>query len=207
MQIEHQGRRPSVDATAWVAPTAVVSGAVTIGPRVRVLHGAVLTAEGGAELFVGAESVIMEQAVLRAAGRFPLRLGEQVLVGPHAYLSGCTVGPRCFIATAAMVFNGASLGEACVVALDGKVHIDTELPAGMRVPIGYIAFGRPAKLYSPVQSPEVHDELNKVNFMRYVFGVDPEGKDRPAIMAEALTKYTRALGAHSGDRVLTDDSE
>ncbi|HYM70599.1 MAG TPA: hypothetical protein VEZ44_13465 [bacterium] len=52
-----------------------------------------------------------------------------------------------------MIFNGASLGGACVVALDGKVHIDTALAAGARVPIGYIAFGRPAKLYSPVQSP------------------------------------------------------
>jgi hypothetical protein len=43
--------------------------------------------------------------------------------------------------------------------------------------------------------------------MRYVFGVDPEGKDRSAIMAEVLAKYTRALGAHSGDRVLMHDSE
>ncbi len=84
MRIEHVGKRPFVDKTAWVAPNAVLSGAVRVGPHVRVLHGAVLTAEGGAELVVGPECVIMEQAVLRAAGRFPLRLGEHVLVGSHA---------------------------------------------------------------------------------------------------------------------------
>jgi len=205
MQVEHLGRRPHVDNTAFVAPNAILSGPVTVGPNARVLYGAVLTAEGGAELIVGPECVIMEHSVLRAAGRFALRLGEQVLVGPHAYLTGCTVGARSFIATGAMVFNGASLGEATVVALGGKVHIDTDLPPGARVPIGYIAFGRPARIYPPEQAPIVHEELNRVNFMRYVFGVDPEGKDRAGIMNEALRKYAHALGAHRGDKVLCSD--
>jgi carbonic anhydrase/acetyltransferase-like protein (isoleucine patch superfamily) len=113
-----------------VAPNAVLSGAVRIGPDMRILDGAVLTAEGNTQIEIGAGCVIMEYAILRAAGRFPLALAEQVLVGPDAHVSGCTVGPRCFIATGAMVFNGATLGEACVVALGGKVHVATELPAG-----------------------------------------------------------------------------
>jgi len=104
MQVEHLGHRPVIDPTAWVAPNAVLSGSVVIGPRTRVLYGAVLTAEGDAELRVGPECVIMEQAVLRAAGRFSLQLGEHVLVGPHAYLAGCHIGARSFIATGAMVF-------------------------------------------------------------------------------------------------------
>jgi carbonic anhydrase/acetyltransferase-like protein (isoleucine patch superfamily) len=36
MLIEHQGKRPSIAPTAYVAPTAVVSGDVTIGPRTHV---------------------------------------------------------------------------------------------------------------------------------------------------------------------------
>ena len=202
MFVEHAGRRPRVDPTAWVAPNAVLSGAVTVGPGARVLYGAVLTAEGGAELTVGRECVIMEQAVLRAAGRFSLRIGEHVLVGPHAYLAGCSVGPRSFIATGGMVFNGASLGEACVVALGGKVHIDTELPDNTWVPIGYIAFGRPGRLYAPEQAPEVHEEINRLSFPRYVFGIQPEGKGRVEVMDEMLGKYTRALGAHRDNRIV-----
>src|SRR5262245_5675265 len=69
----------------------------------------------------------MEQAVLRAAGRWALELGDYVLVGPHAYLSGCAIGSGSFIATGAMIFNGARLGASCVVALGGKVHIETHL--------------------------------------------------------------------------------
>jgi gamma-carbonic anhydrase len=203
--VEHAGRRPRVDPTAWVAPNAVLSGAVSVGPHTRVLYGAVLTAEGKEELVVGSECVIMELAVLRAAGRFPLRLGERVLIGPHTHLSGCIVGARSFIATGAMVFNGAVLGEACVVALSGKVHIDTELPANTWVPMSHIAFGRPARIYPPERSPAVHEELTRLGFAQYVFGIDAEGKDRAQIMDELLTRYTRALGSHAEDRVLSED--
>lgn len=207
MQVEHMGRQPQVDPTAWIAPNAVLSGRVIVGAHARVLYGAVLTAESGAELVVGAECVVMEQAVLRAAGRFSLELRERVLVGPHAYLSGCHVGPRCFIATGAMVFNGAALGEACVVALGGKVHVDTDLAGGTWVPMGFIAFGRPGRVYPPEQAPEVHEALNRLGFARYVFGVELEGKSRSEIMDEVMSKYTRALSTHRQDRVLEEPSD
>ncbi|HEV2359798.1 MAG TPA: gamma carbonic anhydrase family protein [bacterium] len=202
MRIEHLGKRPHVDESAWVAPNAVLSGPVQVGPHARVLYGAVLTAEGGAALTVGAECVIMEQAVLRAAGRFPLRLAERVLVGPHAYLAGCTVGARSFIATGAMIFNGAVLGEACTVALGGKVHVDTELAGGTRVPMGHIAFGRPGRIYPPGRAPSVHDELGRLDFMRYVFGVASAGRTRASVMDDVMRKYVRALGAHRADKIL-----
>jgi carbonic anhydrase/acetyltransferase-like protein (isoleucine patch superfamily) len=205
MLIEHRGRRPHIDPTAWVAPTAVLSGHVVVGPGARILHGAVLTAEGRHPLTVGRESLVMEQAVLRAAGPWPLEIGSHVLVGPHAHLSGCTIGARTFIATGAMVFNGARLGESCVVALGGKVHVETDLPDDTFVPIGFIAIGRPGRIYPPHEAPAVHDELNRIGFLRHVFGVDPAGRPRGPVMSEAMTRYTRALGAHREDRILDDE--
>lgn len=204
MRVEHLGRQPQVDPSAWIAPTAVLAGSVLVGPNARVLYGAVLTAEFGAELVVGADCVIMEHAVLRAAGRFPLSLGPRVLVGPHAHLSGCRVGAHTFVATGAMIFNGAILGNACVVALGGMVHVDTELADGTWVPICHIAFGRPGRIYSPEQAPAVHEALNRLSFARYVFGVEPGSKGRIEIMDEIMTRYTKALGAHRSDRVVSD---
>ncbi len=60
MLVEHRGRGSRIDASAWVAPNAVLSGDVVVGPSARVLYGA-----------VGGNCVIMEQAVLRAAARWP----------------------------------------------------------------------------------------------------------------------------------------
>jgi hypothetical protein len=62
--------------------------------------------------------------------------------------------------------------------------------------------GRPATVYPPERAPEVHDELARVDFMRYVFGVDTEGKQRREIMSEALLRFGTALGAHRNESII-----
>jgi gamma-carbonic anhydrase len=81
MKIRHRETTPSVNPEAYVAPTAVLSGQVTVGPGSCVLHGAVLSADGGS-VEIGANCVIMEHAVLRGTPRHPLTIGDHVLVGP-----------------------------------------------------------------------------------------------------------------------------
>src|SRR5436190_1260461 len=43
MLIEHAGKAPQIDPSAYVAPNATLSGDVTVGPGARVMFGAVLT--------------------------------------------------------------------------------------------------------------------------------------------------------------------
>jgi gamma-carbonic anhydrase len=61
MKIRHRETTPSVNPEAYVAPTAVLSGQVTVGPGSCVLHGAVLSADDGS-VEIGANCVIMEHA-------------------------------------------------------------------------------------------------------------------------------------------------
>ena len=61
--------------------------------------------------------------LLRGTPRNPLTIGDHVLAGPHSYLTGCTVGDEEFIATGAMVFNGARMGRASSVAPGGAVQM------------------------------------------------------------------------------------
>jgi carbonic anhydrase/acetyltransferase-like protein (isoleucine patch superfamily) len=130
MEIRYRDRTPAVDPEAYVASTAVLSGQVRIGPGSCVLHGAVLAADGG-PVKIGANCVVMEHAVLRGTPRHPLTLGDHVLAGPHSYLTGCTVGDEVFIATGAMVFNGAlvSFVRATTISWAGKT---ISLPTGRR---------------------------------------------------------------------------
>src|ERR1700754_2887078 len=106
MLLAHRGKTPTVDPSAYVAPNAIVCGDVRIGPDARVLFGAVLTAEDGA-VEVGARCVVMENALLRGRAQQPVRLGDDVLVGPHAHLNGTVVGDGCFLATGASLFPGS----------------------------------------------------------------------------------------------------
>ena len=143
MLLEHRGASPRVHPSAYVAPTAVVCGEVHVGPHCRVLFGAILTAESG-RVELGEQCIVMENAVLRGTRRDPLRLGNHVLVGPRAYLTGCTADQDVFLATGTTVFNGARIGARSEVRVNGVVHLRTHLPPDTTVPIGWIAVGEVA---------------------------------------------------------------
>ena len=64
MLLEHNGERPKVHSTAYVAPNATLCGDVTVGKDSRVMFGAVLTAEGR-PVRIGDTCVVMENAVIR----------------------------------------------------------------------------------------------------------------------------------------------
>ena len=197
MLIEHRGRSPRVHPSAWVAPTATLSGDVEVGPESRVLYGAVLTAEGG-PVRVGAQCVVMENAVLRGTKDHPLEMGDRVLVGPRAYLSGCTIGNEVFLATGSTVFNGARLGEGAEVRVNGTVHIDTALADRAMVPIGWIAVGDPATVLPPDRHDEIWAVQEPLDFPKAVFGVDRS----PHAMTEIMARYARGLGRHATDRII-----
>ncbi|HZU57021.1 MAG TPA: gamma carbonic anhydrase family protein [Actinocrinis sp.] len=97
MLIEHRGRSPVVPASAYVAPTAVLCGAVALGERARILHCAVLSAEDG-EVHIGADTVVMEHALIRGRAGHDALIGDAVLIGPHAHVNGAVVEEEVFIA-------------------------------------------------------------------------------------------------------------
>lgn len=198
--MEHQGRRPRVHDSAYIAPTAVLCGDVTVGANTCVLFGAVLTAEAG-PVELGTECIVMEGAVLRGTQRHPLRIGSHVLVGPSAHLSGCTVDDNVFVATGAAVFNGAHMGTGSEVRVHGVVHINSVLPANAVVPIGWIAVGDPAQVLPPHEHDRIWEVQRELHFPRTVFGLErvPEGQ---SIMPELTGRYTRALLRHKQDRQL-----
>jgi carbonic anhydrase/acetyltransferase-like protein (isoleucine patch superfamily) len=195
--IEHDGRSPRIHESAWVAPNATVSGDVVIGAGSRVLYGAVLTAQGG-PLRVGEHCVIMENAVLRSTRKHPLRISDRVLIGPHAYLSGCTVADECFVATGAAVLNGARLGTRAEVRINGVVHLRTVLPDDAVVPIGWIAVGDPAAVLPPDRHDEIWATQEPLDFPVEVFGV----ARGPRMMTQIMSRYTRALRRHRDDRII-----
>ncbi len=200
MILEHLGKRPRIGRNVQIAPNAVICGDVEIGDGTAILFGAVITAEGG-PIRIGRECVIMENAVLRATAHHPLDLGDHVMVGPHAYASGCSVADNVFLAAGSRVFNGARLGERVVVRINAVVHIRTSIDAGATVPIGWVAIGDPARILPPDRDDEITPRLRELSFAKYVFGVDRPA-DGGSIMPAAMPRYARALARHRDDRVL-----
>ena len=198
MQLEHLGARPRIHPTAVVAPTAVISGDVTIGADCQVLHGAVITSEGGA-ITLGENVIVMENALIRATATNPVHIGDHVLVGPMASVSGAVIEDEVFLATGTRVFNGARIGARSEVRINAVVHLRTTLAPETTVPIGWVAVGEPAQLLSPDRHEEIWAAQRELDFPGYVFGLD---RDTPDLMVQLTERYGRSLARHAGDRQL-----
>jgi carbonic anhydrase/acetyltransferase-like protein (isoleucine patch superfamily) len=198
MLIEHRGSVPQVDPSAYVAPTAVICGAVRIGPDARVLFGAVLTAEDG-QISLGARSIVMENAVIRGRARHPAVIGGDVLVGPHAHVNGAQVGDGCFLATGVSLFPGCVAGDGSEVRIGGVVQVNTVLPPGTTVPIGWVAVGDPAQIYPPGQHERIWAVQESLDFPGTVYGVD---RGTPA--AERMARQSAWFAAHLTDRIIDE---
>ena len=196
MQLEHLGARPRIHPTAVVAPTAVISGDVTIGADCQVLHGAVITSEGGA-ITLGENVIVMENALIRATATNPVHIGDHVLVGPMASVSGALIEDEVFLATGTRVFNGARIGARSEVRINAVVHLRTTLAPETTVPIGWVAVGEPAQLLSPDRHEEIWAAQRELDFPGYVFGLD---RDTPDLMVQLTERYGRSLARHAGDR-------
>ncbi|HEU0120707.1 MAG TPA: gamma carbonic anhydrase family protein [Bryobacteraceae bacterium] len=155
-----QGTTPRVAATAWIDPTAVVIGDVTIGERSSVWPNAVLRGDVNT-ITIGEETNVQDGSVLHVEhALYELTLGNRVTVGHSVVLHGCTVEDDCLIGIGAIVLNGAKIGKGSVIAAGALV------PEGMEIPPGSLAMGVPAKVRRTV-TPEEQERF-RVNAQHYV---------------------------------------
>ncbi|HEY9306451.1 MAG TPA: gamma carbonic anhydrase family protein [Microbacterium sp.] len=196
MRFEHLGAQPRIHPDAVVAATAVISGDVEIGADCQILHGAVITAEGGA-ITLGENVIVMENALIRATATNPVHIADHVLVGPMASVSGAVVEEEVFLATGTRVFNGARLGARSEVRINAVVHLRTTLPPDSMVPIGWVAVGDPVRILPPDRHEEIWAAQRELDFPGYVFGLD---RETPDLMVQLTERYGRSLARHVDDR-------
>lgn len=145
--IRIQDKTPTVDASAWVAPSAVVVGDVTLGAEVGIWYGAVVRADIES-ITVGARTNIQDNCSLHADPGHRLQVGERVSVGHNATLHGCTIGDDVLIGMGSRVLNGAVIGADSLIAAGAVV------PEGMQVPSGSLVAGVPGKVRRELSAEE-----------------------------------------------------
>ncbi|WP_019013394.1 gamma carbonic anhydrase family protein [Elioraea tepidiphila] len=137
----------------WIAPDAHVIGEVILHEDVNIWFGAVLRGDNE-PIMIGARSNIQEGAMLHADPGFPCTVGEEVTVGHHAILHGCTVGDGALIGMGATVLNGARIGPGCLVGANALVTEGKEFPPNTLI------LGSPAKAARTLD-PEAAARLRK----------------------------------------------
>ena len=126
----------------YKAPTAVVTGDVTLGENVNIWYGAVLRGDSGA-ITVGEGTNIQENCVLHEK----TTVGRRCTIGHGAIVHGCTLGDGCLVGMGAIILDGAVLGDGCLVGAGALVTGKMDAPAGS------VLLGSPAKVVK-TQTPE-----------------------------------------------------
>jgi carbonic anhydrase/acetyltransferase-like protein (isoleucine patch superfamily) len=126
--IPFQGKTPSVASDAFLAPTAVLIGDVTVQSEASVWFGAVLRgdhAENG--IVVGPRTSIQDNCVIHVAWR-PTVIGADCTIGHGAVFEGCVIGDGTVVGMNAVILQEARIGEQCVVAAGAVVREGEEVP-------------------------------------------------------------------------------
>ncbi len=164
-----EGRSPTVDPTAWIAPTATLVGDVTVEAQASVWYGAVLRADFG-PIIIRQGANIQDGSILHG-GMDPV-----TEVG-----AGATIGHLCVvIGREALIGNGATVLDGVVVGERALVAAGCTVPPGMVIPDDQLAVGVPAKVVGEVAggaklwvqtNPQIYRELAK----RHAAGVSQLG--------------------------------
>ncbi|MCW2741684.1 MAG: gamma carbonic anhydrase family protein [Blastococcus sp.] len=121
--------KPDIDDRAFVAPTAVVVGAVTMGPGSSIWYGAVARADAET-IEIGENTNVQDGCTLHSDPGFPLVLGKGVTVGHRVVLHGARVDDDVLVGMGSVVMNGAHIGSGSIVAAGAVVTQGKQFPPG-----------------------------------------------------------------------------
>jgi len=167
-----EGRSPTVDPTAFVAPTATLVGDVHVEAGASVWFNAVLRGDY-APIVVREGANVQDNSVLHAPPGIPVDIGPGATIGHSCVIHGVHVGAEALIANHATVLDGAVIGARSLVAAHALVI------GGTKIPEEVLVVGAPAEVHGPIagtsaqawvdSNPGTYRDLAK----RYITGLQP----------------------------------
>jgi carbonic anhydrase/acetyltransferase-like protein (isoleucine patch superfamily) len=126
---EYRGILPSVAASAFLFPTAEITGDVVIGERTIIGAGVKIIGDSHGPVRIGNDVQILENTVLHLLPDNDLIVHDGVVIGPGAMIHGCHIGARSVIEPGAIVCDHAVLGPRSVVRAGAVVKQRSAFPA------------------------------------------------------------------------------
>lgn len=136
-------RRPTIAATAYVSPSAIIIGGVTIGERCYIGHGVILRGDYGT-IEIGDETAVEEGVIVHARPEDFTRIGRRVTLGHGAMVHNAVIHDGAVIGMRAVVSDFSEVGEGAIVGELGLVK------NGQKVPPRKVAVGVPVKVIAEV---------------------------------------------------------
>jgi carbonic anhydrase/acetyltransferase-like protein (isoleucine patch superfamily) len=157
-----QGIRPTIPRSCFVEESAVVIGDVVMGEECSVWFHAVIRGDVN-YIRIGHRTNVQDLCMLHVThDTHPLIIGNDVTIGHHVVLHGCTIKDRVLVGMGSIIMDGAVIGE------DSIVGAGALLTEGTVVPPKSLILGSPARVRRPVTDKEVAwIAQSAVNYVRY----------------------------------------
>ena len=135
-----QGVTPRLHPSVFVADGARVIGDVEVGEESSVWYNTVLRGDVNS-IRIGRRTNIQDLSMVHVEkGTHPTRIGDEVTVGHHVVIHGCTIGSRVLVGIGSVVLNGV------VIEDDSFIAAGTLLTPGTHVPSGSMVMGSPGRV-------------------------------------------------------------
>ena len=157
-----RGIIPTIATSAFIDETAAVIGDVVIGSESSVWFNSVI--RGDVHFIrIGNRTNIQDLSLLHVThDTYPLILGDDVTVGHHVVLHGCTIKNRVLIGMGTVIMDGAIIEEDCVI---GAGSLITER---MHIPPQSLVLGTPGRVKRPLTEVELNwIKESAQNYIRY----------------------------------------
>jgi len=170
MIIEYKGKRPKISPTAFIAPTAVIIGDVTIGDEASIWWGAVIRSDQNQNpIIVGARTSVQDNCVLHS-GEAPTIIEDDCTIGHGAIMEGPLIKRGAIIGMNVTLLENVEIGEEALIAAGSVVVPHTKIPPRV------LAAGAPAKVKKELAGEALHwikmGSSTYVNLCRSYLGGD-----------------------------------
>jgi carbonic anhydrase/acetyltransferase-like protein (isoleucine patch superfamily) len=147
----------------------------------------------------GSQSIVGENAIIRATAKYPVRIGDSRARWTKCGVVRLHVGRRVFLATDVTVFQGARVRKQAEVGINGVVHVKSVLRERPVVPINRVAVGDPAQILTPNEHERILAVQKPLNFPLEAYGVE-RASDCSVDMKEITQRLADSAGEHRRDK-------
>lgn len=145
---------PQIDDSCYIDPMGVVIGDVVLGENVSVWPFAVIRGDVNS-IRIGNNSNVQDHAMLHVSHKnvdkpdgSPLIIGEDVTIGHHVTLHGCTIGNRVLVGINTIILDDV------IVEHDVMIGAGSLVPPRKRLESGYLYVGSPVQKVRPLTDKE-----------------------------------------------------
>lgn len=140
MIIEYKGKAPKISPSAFIAPTAVLIGDVTVGEEASIWWGAVLRSDQNANpIVVGARTSVQDNCVIHSGEALTI-IEDDCTIGHGAIMEGPLIRRAAIIGMNVTLLEDVEIGEEALIAAGSVVIPHTKIPPRV------LAAGSPAKV-------------------------------------------------------------